>query len=471
MSRVPNLESEDLIERLKNLHEGPLVLPDVIRLGPAAVPGLESILRGPSQAVPHSRCLAADALGAIGGPVAAAALVRALRDSVTRTLDFVSFEAERVVVDRIADHLSAYRDAEVIEALLDALRLHPYPACARALGRLKDPRAIPLLNECLHDDAARPAAVDALRQFGHDACAPLIRTLIEPRIRQGPEAPSSIDARVAAARLLGGLVQTAVAPAVEIALHAALGDRQRTVRIEAAMALAQCGGKAAPEAAMLLAIGLDQADWAQAERMMNTLALLGSVAEKIVAPLIAGPTDDEASRRRIARAAIVAGRIDAPSAVAPLAALARAGDRRLRLTAITALGRIHTATRSALERFLLDREALIRRRAVRALRERRALDLALAIELLGDPDREIRRLARASLLAGASAAQSPLARALLTLGSRPRMASLGTPQQVGAPLPRHGWIERVRSRARLWSHAWECLISAWRHSHPGRGWT
>jgi len=205
MSRVPNAGPAALIERLNNLYEGPLVLPGVIRLGDAAVPGLEAILRGPSQALPHARCMAADALGAIGGPEAASALVGALRDSIARTPDVISLEAERVVVDRIANHLCAHRENDVIEALLEALRITPYPACARALGELKDPRAIPLLIECLHDDAARGAALDALRRFGWDACPALIGTLIQPRLRRGLEAPSSIGEgpiRLRAVRLI-----------------------------------------------------------------------------------------------------------------------------------------------------------------------------------------------------------------------------------------------------------------------------
>jgi len=472
MFRVPDAGSAALIERLNNLHEGPLVLPDVIRLGDAAVPGLEAILRGPSQALPHARCMAADALGAIGGPKAASALVGALRDSIARTPDVISLEAERVVIDRIANHLCAHRENDVIEALLEALRITPYPACARALGELRDPRAIPLLIECLHDDAARGAALDALRRFGRDACPALIGTLIRPRLRRGLEAPSSIDARVAAARLLGELAQVALAPsAADVALRTALTDRQRAVRIEAAIAIARRGWKAAPEATATLAGGLDEAHWVQAERIMDALARFGPAAEETVVPLIALPVDDEGSRRRKIRAAIVAGRLRASSAIVPLAALAQIGDRELRLAVITALARIPATACSVLERFLLDREGPIRLRAVRALRDRRALGPALATELLGDSDPEVRILARASLLSNSPAAEFSLVRTLLTLGSRPRMAGIRIAQRISAPLRGRSWIKGVRSRARLWWGAWECLIAVRCRAPPRRGWT
>lgn len=466
MLRLPDPGPAALIERLNDLHEGPLILPEVIRLGDGAVPGLEAILRGPSQAVPHSRCLAADALGAIGSPVSAAALVRALRDSVARTPDPVSLEAERVVIDCIADHLGNHPEPQVALALLEALQTCPYPACARALGRLRDARAIPLLVECLYDDAARVAAVEALPRLGRTSCAPLIRALTEPRIRRGLEAPSSIDARVAAARLLGELAEAGVAPsAAEIALRSALGDRQRAVRTEAAIALVRRGGHAAPEAAAVLAAGLDHADWGQAERIMDALARLGRLAEQSVVPLIADPADDEAGRRRRVRAVIVAGRIRAASAVTPLAALAHVGDRRLRFAAVTALTRIPAATHSALDPFLLDQEVAIRRRAVRALRERRALDPELATELLGDSDREVRCLARASLLESAPVAHGSLSRAIRTLGNRPRMAGLRIAQPIGALRPGRNPIEGVRCRVRLWWNAWECLIAARCRAH------
>jgi hypothetical protein len=79
---LSQVESE--VSRLLNLHEGPGALANVVALGGAAIPALEHLLRGPSQAVYHPRCWAADALAAIGGSQAIQALVRATRISRLR---------------------------------------------------------------------------------------------------------------------------------------------------------------------------------------------------------------------------------------------------------------------------------------------------------------------------------------------------------------------------------------------------
>ncbi|MGH8150995.1 MAG: hypothetical protein ACRETB_13615, partial [Steroidobacteraceae bacterium] len=265
MSAVPNAASAALIKALENLYDGPRRLPEVVRLGEPAVPAIEAILRGGSQSVYQARYLAADALAAIGGPASTAALIRALRDSVARAPDPVSLEAESVIVNRIADHLSASRDPEAAEALLEALRRRPYPSCARALGRLGEPRAIALLVRCLDDDAAREAAREALCRFGGAASLPVATLLLTPRKVGGLEPPSLIDARAAAAHVLGAHLAADVAPAgADLALLAALEDSELRVRVEAALALARRGASAAL-AARVLAAALGKVDWACAE--------------------------------------------------------------------------------------------------------------------------------------------------------------------------------------------------------------
>lgn len=440
--------SARLIESIKNLHEGPLVLPDVVRLGEAAVPALEAILRGPSQSVYHARYLAADALGAVGGPAAQAALIRALRDSIARTADAASLEAEGVIVNRVADHLSGCREPEATEALLEALRVRPYPACARALGRLRETRAIPLLLDCLDDDAAREAAVEALCRFASEACAPLIRVLTQPRLIRGVEPPSRIDGRTAAARALGTIADAEPAlNGAELALRAALEDRQRKVRIEAALALSRRGGSAAREAAALLAAALDETSWVRAETVMRALVRIGPAAEPVLAPFITTRPTDAPSRRRRIRAVTLAGQLRSESAVAALTALADAHGQTLRLAAITALARIPAAGPDSLARFLHDEAAPVRRRALIALWERRDLRPEWAAMLLGDPDLGIRRLAQTALCDSGTAALPPLGRILRTFGS-----------------PAHG----LRRRARLWWWAGAWLLVARRSARDSR---
>jgi len=429
--------SYELIEGLKNLHRGPLLLPDVVKLGESAVPALEAILRGPSEAIYHSRCLAADALGAIGG-IAIPALTRALRDSITRAPDPVLLEAESVVANRIAEHLGKHCTQEVTEALLEALRTRPYPACARALGRIGDPCAMPLLVECIYDDCARQAALEALRQFGREACTALATALAKPLLINGREAPSRIDGRAAAARLLGELEDENPLPEAKIALRAALNDRQRTVRLEAALSLARRAGSVSHETVGVLAMALDEPDWARADAIMQALARLGSAAEEILITLAAALPFDPGGRRRRMRAAALAGQLGTPSAVACLEVLWNDTDRRLRLTAVNALRRIADVRASSLAPYLRDEEAIIRRCAAVALRDRGALAFADATILLGDSDPLVRRVAFGALLYGGATAQAHLKQVLCTFGS-----------------PLRGLVPRTR----LWWYALECLMA------------
>jgi HEAT repeat protein len=255
------LATTRLVARLQNLHSGARALPAILSLGDAVVPALESFLRGSSQPLYHPRARAADALGVIGSELALAALIRALRDSIAREPEPLCREAEGVIVSRIAECLSRYRSAAVIEALLDALRARPYPACARVLGEMGDSRAIPLLIECLHEDAARSAAMAMLPRFGRAAVARLRATLAIPHIVHGMEPPTWIDGRAAAATLLGELGDSR-------ALIRALDDRQRSVRLAAAMGLAGHAGAVSARALQVLLHGLDEQDWSRARSIM-----------------------------------------------------------------------------------------------------------------------------------------------------------------------------------------------------------
>jgi HEAT repeat protein len=280
---MPGPEPAALIERFNNLHDGPLVLADVIRRGEPAIAPLEAFLRGPSQALHHPRCLAADALAAIGTPAAITALVRALHDSIERDPGPVLLEAESILVNHIADHLAEPHRAEkhrpqVTEALLAALSRRAYPACARALGRLQELRAIPLLIDCLQEDTARAAAVAALRSFGSKACMPLAQALAARQVRHGQEPPSCIDGRAAAARLLGELADARVAPWVRRSLSQALDDPEAAVRLEAALALARCATGVIPKAASVLTAELAHVSWARVPEIQDALARIAPAA-------------------------------------------------------------------------------------------------------------------------------------------------------------------------------------------------
>jgi HEAT repeat protein len=356
-------EASRWVAQLQNLHSGDQALPKIISLGDAAVPALELCLRGPSQLIYHPRARAADALGAIGSALAIAALLRALRDSIEREPAPLCREAEEVIVSRIAESLSAHPSAPVIEALLDALRARPYPSCARALGEMGDSRAIPLLIECLHEDPARAAAMVALLRFGRAASARLRAVLAMPRLVNGIEPPTWVDGRATAATLLGELGDTR-------SINRALADRQRAVRLAAAMGLAGHGGAPPERALQVLLQGLDEPDWSRARAIMQLLESLGSSVIGALESALEDHGADEASRRRHRRAAVLAGRLGLIAAAPDLAALFDADDPQLRIAAIDALLQITGSDDNYLAGFLLDPEIEIAARALLALNRR-----------------------------------------------------------------------------------------------------
>jgi HEAT repeat protein len=191
------------VARLRSLEGGVRAFGDVVSLGQAAIRPLEELLREPATPICQPRCLAADALAAIGGELGLEALLRALADSLERELSPVLHEAETAVINSIAENLGRLGGGRAADGLLEALRRRPLPEVARSLGRLGEERAIPALVRCLQDDVAREAAVEALRQIGRPALPFLQRTLLQPQLAHGFEGATWIAGRAAAANLLG----------------------------------------------------------------------------------------------------------------------------------------------------------------------------------------------------------------------------------------------------------------------------
>ncbi|MGH8291561.1 MAG: HEAT repeat domain-containing protein [Steroidobacteraceae bacterium] len=432
-----------LVDRFRNLHDGPLIFHEVVRLGDAAVPALEGLVRGPSDAVHQPRCLAADALAAIGSSGAVSALTRALLDSVGRDPSPALLEAESILVNHIAEHLSRFPRPEVTETLLSALRRRRYPYCAAALGLTGDPRAIPLLVECLYEDAARPASAAALRRFGRVVLEPLAQVLLEPQTADTAEPSRRLDGRVAAARLLGDFLRadSRDAPIAVAALLQALSDRQRAVRVEAALGLVRGGLRTDEETVHILVAALDDENWARAEEIITVLVRLGPAAERLLIPVIGSCPRDEADRRRRVRAVEAVGRLGSVAAVNLLGSFHGSTDTTLRFATVKALASIDSTDASSLAPFLGDPHPTIRFRALQALVRRRALDPELAIRLLADEDSHVRSLA-------ASAVRDDIVAALPSLR---RAAS-----HCGAP------VEGLAPRLRLWWHACALIAEAGR---------
>lgn len=437
--------AESLVRQFTNLHSGPSVFHLVVRLGEAAIPALERLVRGPSQAIYHSRCLAVDALAAIGTPHAVEALTRALRDSIARELDPVSLEAEGVLVSHIAEHLSRFNTTEVTDALLAALRRRPYAYCAAALGLTADPRAVPLLVECLFEDPARPAAAAALRKFGKTALPWLTAAALERQTIGDAESPTRLLGRAAATKLVGESLGSGDDDAQALrVLHEGLNDPESPVRLEAALALARGARPPAPRAAEILASALDDPNWGRAKTTAEALAQLPN-AGRLIVDIIGARAKSDADQRRRLQAVGLAGRLGLSAAVPRLRDLATAADPKLRLAAICALGLIPAANAESIARFLVDREPIIRRRALQALRREHALTAESVTPFLGDEDPDIRRLADASIREDLDTAGPALHRAAF---------------HFGAPL--HGWSPRLR----LWWHAWRLLVAKLPPSRP-----
>lgn len=345
------------VDRLRSLEDGPRALFDVVAAGASAISCLDSLLRGPTESVPQPRRLAAEALGAIGGAAALDALLAALDDSGTRELDPVLRLSEDAVLASIAEQLATAGERRAVEKLIALLAQHPHAGCVRALDRLGDARAIPVLTACLRDDFARGPAIEALRRFGRTAGAELSRCLLSPLIVRGYEGSSSIAARCAAAELI------AEAAVVRLPLAWAMFDAQRSVRVRAALALTRSPDETRAVAPALIE-ALDSSDWVSLESIRQALLRLGPELVPLLVPVIREVT----SPLQQVRAIDLLGRV---AAVAELATLHAHPSSLAREAAAAALGSIATAESThALRGFLQDPEGEVRLAALQALADR-----------------------------------------------------------------------------------------------------
>lgn len=393
-------------DRLRDLRAGAGAFGDVLAFGEAAVPALEALLRGPTATVYEPRCLAADALAAIRDEPAFAALLRAFEDSLQRVLDPVLLESETVVLSHIAELFGGRKDPRATELLLRALAVRPYAAVARALGRIEDARAVPLLVECLYDGSARTAAVEALARFGTLPLAALTRVLLAPRIANGFESASCVDARAGAASVLGAMD----CAAAQLPLAWALFDREPEVRIAAAEALAgridPSGEVALPHLIELLA----DETWPRAERAANAIRVIDGPAVEPLIGIVTSSTDGSAAARRRRRYTIqLLGKLAPSRAVRVLADLSSSPDLDDRVAALHALGAMSTAdVDGAIARFVNDEDPVVRRRAVDILVARGPTAAPFIARALAHEDARVRRRAAEALRNWGTAADAAL---------------------------------------------------------------
>jgi HEAT repeat protein len=300
--------------------------------GSAAIPAMRAVLGSSPSAA--SAASAAWVLGELHARTEAAAIVAAMRRGALPTAAALHALAGAggaaevpVVLEFVEDPNPVVRgealraaaalldpnrpDGRAVEPLAASLR-DPRPSVlershiARLLGRTGAPRAAPLLLELVraHDPALRLAAIDALGTLG-----PALASVQAPR-QPGPDA------------------------AVDDALLEALGATDATMRLHAAVALAEAGSARAREALLAQLDGGDEVDRAAVLTALGGI-LARSPSEGAVAKLgealqlAAGPERD---------AIIEAlGRAPLPSAVTALGALARSAEAADRRTAVEML--------------------------------------------------------------------------------------------------------------------------------------
>lgn len=234
--------------------------------------------------VPEVRIRAAKALGAIGGLEAVESLLGALKDT------------NRWSALRIADILATLGDAAVDPLLAEVPKL---PAIARVpaidiLGRLRSPKAVPLLEQLLHDphENARARAAHSLGVIGDPRAAPkLVEALADP----------AWPVRAMAAKALGVLPGSVGVPE----LKTALGDREWWVRSNAALALGSKGEKGNKALTSLL----DSPDTYAAQRAASMLQEAG-VFDRTVSKLVDGTPRERAAARKLLGKLVVLQRTD-----------------------------------------------------------------------------------------------------------------------------------------------------------------
>lgn len=222
-----------LVKGLEDLYRNRQMQLVLIMQGEAAVEPLIEFLLGPPSLHAEPRCLAAEALGIIGGDRAVEGLIQALTIHDVSNADPIIQLAEETVRNWIVGQLDQLGDRRAIPALLDALRRYHLANAATALAKFGVAEAIPEIVSLLEDDFIRDRLAEALQIFGRTAVPQLVETISVRRYFDLEEHPASIRRRACAARLLGGFRD----PGVNTQLSNLLTDDADPARFEAALAL------------------------------------------------------------------------------------------------------------------------------------------------------------------------------------------------------------------------------------------
>ncbi len=262
------MNPRELVKALDDLRQNLDAQIQLILMGEEAVEPLVEFLLSAPTLHPQPRCLAAEALGAIGGERASDGLIRVLSVNDVTDRDPNVRLAEEVVRNCAATQLGRLGDRRANEALLNALERFHLVGAAEALLKLGDMRAIPLMIGRLEDPFIRERIGEALLAFGQDAQVPLIETLQVRRLVHGEESKGSRERRAEAAWLLSQLdSEKAIEPIIEL-----LDDEGPEVRLRAALALCNLTDDHRIEKAIpILVKDSEGADLATRDRVFDAL--------------------------------------------------------------------------------------------------------------------------------------------------------------------------------------------------------
>jgi len=267
---------EKLIEELNNPQINAAVMLQIVEYGEKAIEPLVRFLLSPPTIFFQPKCLAAEALGIIGGSKATEGLIKVLNSHNLESLDPVVQLSAEAVRNRVAQQLEILGDRRAIEPLLEALRRDHLGYAAMALARFREKRAIPYIIDCLEDDYARETASKALIKFGEDAVLPLIESLSTRKYYFVNETGGSIERRTESARLLGEIGdKRTISPLLK-----ALGDKEEKVRLMAALSLVRLSKntderkRAIPQ----LLVSIESSSWYFQMLCIEALSELGNLA-------------------------------------------------------------------------------------------------------------------------------------------------------------------------------------------------
>jgi hypothetical protein len=198
-AKPPPADVGTAIRRLASLHEEARGVLDVVACGPQAIPALRTLLfaRDPS-GIFEVRRRAVEALAQLG----AHDVLLEFLNSRRAAADPVEQLGDDAVINAAAQALANARDERVFGLLLELARGRCLTGVIAALAQFRRAQAIPALVAALADDASRPVAAAALKQFGPRARSDLISAAAAQPSFAESESESSRRWRRTALRLL-----------------------------------------------------------------------------------------------------------------------------------------------------------------------------------------------------------------------------------------------------------------------------